>query len=262
MGKRTRRSGGISAAILLGLDYEKASNRMKHDVCLDRLRQLGAWPGSISLVRLFLEGRSMTICIDGHRPEPVPITRGSPQASVLECLLYCVTTQASLDEGEVVFWSPSPPRRAPRREAADHQLASFLYLDDTTLFDRVSLSEGTRHFTTSATKEVFENLALEADFDCLAGRAEEIGMKINAKKTQLLVISPQNGCITINPGGGGELIQSVERMKLVGFTFGDSPSAGPHVEALEEMDALSPVGRRLEGQAAVPPVLLLHEVVI
>ena len=58
--------GGTRAAVLLGINYEKALNRMRHDVCLAQLKELGALPGSLSLVRAFLQGRSMTICVDGH----------------------------------------------------------------------------------------------------------------------------------------------------------------------------------------------------
>lgn len=61
------------------MDYEKAFNRMKHDECINQLRRLGASPGSISLVRAFLEGRAMTICIEDHKPSPIPITSGSPK---------------------------------------------------------------------------------------------------------------------------------------------------------------------------------------
>lgn len=83
---------------------------MKHDEGIKQLKRLGASAGSISLVRAFLEGRSMTICIDEHTPIPVPITRGSPQGSVLGCLLYCVTTQL-LTHG--LRESNDPPRIIP-----------------------------------------------------------------------------------------------------------------------------------------------------
>ena len=90
--------GGKTAAMLLGVDYEKAFNRMEHAECVRQLRMLGASEGSISLVRPFLEDRAMTITINGFKARPVKITRGSPQGSVLGCLLYCVTTQ-SLTKG-------------------------------------------------------------------------------------------------------------------------------------------------------------------
>lgn len=90
--------GGKSAAVMLGVDYEKAFNSMEHGVCLEQLRCLGALDGSLSLVRAFLEDRTMKITIDGHTSTPVAIQRGSPQGSVLGCLLYCATTQGLTKE--------------------------------------------------------------------------------------------------------------------------------------------------------------------
>ena len=77
--------GGANAAVLLGIDYEKAFNRMEHAVCLRQLEKLGASSGSLALVRAFLEDRRMTIVIDGTKASPAPIHRGSPKGSVLGC---------------------------------------------------------------------------------------------------------------------------------------------------------------------------------
>ena len=49
----------------------------------------------------------MTINIDGHQPDPMTILKGSPQGSVLGCLLYCITTQSLLDD---VQKDPPSPR--------------------------------------------------------------------------------------------------------------------------------------------------------
>ena len=57
--------GGRNAAVLLGVDYEKAFNRMEHAACIEQLRKLGASDGSVALVRAFLENRTMKISIDG-----------------------------------------------------------------------------------------------------------------------------------------------------------------------------------------------------
>ena len=242
--------GGQKAAILLGVDYEKAFNRMDHGVCLTQLERLGASEGSLSLVRAFLEERQMTIKIDGHKADPVKISKGSPQGSVLGCLLYCVTTQLltvglradddpngeglryfpqdSSDEEDVMFWRPvGTPPSGPE---------TFLYVDDTTLVDEAPMNGTIKHISSERTREVFEHLEVGKDFDTLSRRAEDIGMKINAKKTQLLVISPPNGCITSAKISTrtGETITSVESLKLLGFTFGTAPNVSAHVEAIED----------------------------
>ena len=214
----TAMEGGKSAAVLLGVDYEKAFNRMDHSVCLDKLRQLGASDGSLAMVKAFLEDRCMTITIDGHRGVPVKLMRGSPQGSVLGCLLYCITTQSLTSN--------------LRGETAGP--AAYLYVDDTTLMDGVDMNGATRHITTEKTVETFDDLTLARDFEALSGRAEDIGMKINASKTQLLIVSPPNGCTTRASfrTGDGTAVSSVEVLRLVGFSFGSDPGASAHIEAL------------------------------
>ena len=202
---------------------------MEHAVCPERLQQLGASEGSIALVRAFLQDRSMTIKICDHSADPIKIVRGSPQGSVLGCLLYCVTTQLLTKDlrGQQGLLPIAPDERVDKLDA-------FLYVDDTTLFDAVPMSQAVRHCTTSRTEEVFLQPLIGGDFDELSSRADDIGMAINGKKTQQLVISPPNGCHTSATIAtrGGDTIESVNTMKLVGFTFGSSPGAGPHVEAI------------------------------
>ena len=216
--------GGGNAAVILGIDYEKAFNRMEHRACLEKLRLLGASEGSISLVRAVLEDRVMQISVDGHQADAVPIQRGSPQGSVLGCLLYCVTTQ-SLTRG----------LRDEAGTAGSHKPAVFMYVDDTTLVDIVPTSDAAVHITTAITAAHLGRLALEGDFGKLNRRAEEIGMRINAKKTQLLVVAPPNGYhTTAGLDANDEEIASVDRLKLVGFTFGSRPDVGEHIRSVED----------------------------
>ena len=208
--------GGSNASVLLGVDYEKAFNRMDHAVCISKLQRLGASPGSIALVRAFLEERVMTIKVNGCNTDPVSIFRGSPQGSVLGCLLYCVTTQLLTEDlGDTT---------------------AFLYVDDTTLFGAVPMADSTKHFTVDKSTAHFEGLQIGRSFDTLSQRADDIGMKINAKKTQLLLVAPPNGFATTGEfvAQSGDTVSSVDRLRLVGFTFGSSPNADAHVEALAD----------------------------
>ena len=214
--------GGRNAAILLGIDYEKAFNRMEHGACLDQLRRLGASDGSLSLVRAFLENRTMKITIDGYSSKHVAIQRGSPQGSVLGCLLYCAMTQGLMKNLRNAENSPRGP-------------GVFMYVDDTTLVDVVALDNAALHISASQTVAHLADLDLGGDLDELRSQTEEINMKINVKKTQLLVVSPQNGCkVTAAIDAEPEAIKSVDKLKLVGFTFGEDPGAGAHVTAVTE----------------------------
>ena len=233
--------GGQSAAVLLGVDYKKALNRMDHATCLEQLKLLGASEGSVALVCAFLSERRMTITINGFKATPVPILMGSPQGSVLGCVLYCVTTQlltrdlrASQRMGNFFPQDDDPDPGVVFWEGGESSV--FLYVDDNTLLDSAKLSSAVRHCTTSRTVEEFQQLGVAGDFDELSRRAKDIGMVINEKKTQLLIISPPNGCTTTAKlaTAGGATIEAVDCMKLVGFTFGSSPGAGAHVESIAE----------------------------
>ena len=85
--------GGKTAALILGVDYEKAFNRMEHAKCIEQLRALGASEGSVSMVRAFLENRRMTIAVDGQVGDPVEIQRGSPRGASRGA--YCTVSPPS-----------------------------------------------------------------------------------------------------------------------------------------------------------------------
>ena len=81
------------STIMLGIDYQKAFNRMDHGQCLAQLEALGASESSIDLVRSFLTGRQMRVKVGQVLSEPHILNGGSPQGSILGPFLYCITTQ-------------------------------------------------------------------------------------------------------------------------------------------------------------------------
>ena len=107
---------GTDAVLMLGIDFQKAFNRMEYSVCMEQLEKLGASPGSLSMVRSFLSNRKMTMKLGTDQSALVEIIRGSPQGSVLGCMLYCATTQSLLSEqhhtipAPEVGTSPRPAR--------------------------------------------------------------------------------------------------------------------------------------------------------
>lgn len=231
---------GKTAAVLLGIDYEKAFNRMEHSVCVNQLRRLGASLGSISHVKAFLRDRKMTITINGVQTKnPVGIKCSSPQGSVLGCPLYSEATQlltCDLRGGQEAGNDPRIPAGGEGWEEDSTRPGVFLYVDDTTLLDAVPVDEAALHLTTAATTTHFQNLVLERDFVELERRAAGSNMKINTKKTQLLVICPRNGLVTTASvtSATGERVESVNLLKLVGFTFGQDPTAASHVDSIKD----------------------------
>ena len=81
------------AVTLLGIDYEKAFNRMGHNERLKQLAIHGASQHSIDIVTSFLDSRIMAARVGQVSSNGRRIASGSPQGSILCCFLYCVTTQ-------------------------------------------------------------------------------------------------------------------------------------------------------------------------
>ena len=80
-------------SLVLGIDFEKAFNRLDHNECLGQLAALGASNPSLSLTRSFLTGRSMRVKVGNGLSNRRALSGGSPQDSILGCYLYCAATQ-------------------------------------------------------------------------------------------------------------------------------------------------------------------------
>ena len=104
------------AAIVMGIDYQKAFNRLDHHECLIQLERLGASPTTVELVRAFLTNRRVQAKIEGQLSRPKGLNGGSPQGSILGCLLYCIATQqldGSLLRTNTEIRDVVPPDRPP-----------------------------------------------------------------------------------------------------------------------------------------------------
>ena len=96
-----------AVSTLASIDFEKAFNRVCHHECLTALGALGASPSTINMIRAFLTGRTMAAKVDGVLSEPLPISGGSPQGSILGNQLFCIVTQqlAQVEENHTLSLS-------------------------------------------------------------------------------------------------------------------------------------------------------------
>ena len=261
-------------AVVLGVDYEKAFNRLDHHHCLRQLRGLGASATSLALVRSFLTGRKMRARVGSYLSTCKALNGGSPQGSILGCLLYCLTTQhlgpdlasgavpearsngppaaapdllwqadmatpTSVRDGEVGFGLlrlDSSTEESPVDQAAVESpsaapgdggtIEMFKYVDDTTTVESVPKGSSVKHFTTRRTVETIDCVKTDSFMNNLIKETGEIGVKVNCKKTQLLCVSPANGCDTVTSVavGGGEVIRSSQKMKILGYCLGAEPN--------------------------------------
>ena len=134
-------------------------------------------------------------------------------------------------EEDVRFWEGEGTPGAQR--VVERNLGAKQYIDDTTLVQAAALEGSVKHFTTATTVESLHLEELGVRLGKLVEKSEEIGMIINCKKTQLLLMSPANGCKTVacvpTPEGA---VHTVDKLKLFGFMFGSSPDVSSHVRRL------------------------------
>ena len=256
------------SAVVLGIDFEKAFNRLDHTECLKQLSNLGASSTTIRLVRTFLTWRSMRVKIGTHLSDPKQLNGGSPQGSILGSYLYCATTQhmgaelpppplgspaqgeappqslrtSDTDEDEdgfeVLNWaadisegdsesedeavSPEAPQLSPGSPSNDEgSIEGFKYIDDTTLVEVVPRGREIRHISsTRPTKRIPAKKTTRA-MTAIKRRAEDIGMRVNCGKTQLVTFSPSDGYShSAGLNIDGEEIPSQPSMKLLGYMLG------------------------------------------
>ena len=165
---------------------------------------------------------------------------GLPGAAARTRMRFFPGSESDESEG-VNFWDsddqlcPDLTRGLFDPVLGDDGIITFKYIDDTTAFEAVPMAAAIRHLLSGPTTEVLHPAGLESTLVDIAGRADEIGMRVNVKKTQLLCISPNNGCITsAYVKANGDYVWSSPAMKLVGFTFSGSPTAEAHVLSIRE----------------------------
>ena len=275
------------ASILLGIDYEKAFNRMDHAECLRQLASLGASSASVSLVHSFLSGRTMRVRVGDSLSAMKPLRGGSPQGSILGCFLYCITTQqigpalhveVPDQPGPQDMDQESPPRPDPGSDPVPTEpdspsggfglldaagleasptrapqlaplwspardwisrlgrlISMFKYVDDSTTVEAVGPGRSVKHFTTGQTLEQVPADLTHAAMTEIVRRAEEIGMRVNCKKTQLLCISGDNGCLSSsNFTVEGVEIGSIDQVKLLGFILDSSLGMAGQVDMIKK----------------------------
>ena len=138
--------------------------------------------------------------------------------------------------------APTPPPESPPQspgETAEYVrglLAAFFnYVDDTTVVETVDRNTAVRHFTTRRTLESVPAVQIEAVMGELIKLAGDIGMKVNCSKTQMLCISPDNGCdSSTRVQVSGQNIESVDSVKLLGFCLGSRPDMSQQVAFIKK----------------------------
>ena len=148
-----------------------------------------------------------------------------PRTNVIEddSVFDYIPTQRSIDE-----CAGQPPSKW-----IDRDLLLIKYIDDFNAVEKVYKRSPILTYSQNRPTGAVRALKSETLYQAVSGRAAELGMKVNASKTQLLCISPmgeveQTSYIVAN----GEEITSGSSLKILGFYFGRRPNADEHMKSI------------------------------
>ena len=112
----------------------------------------------------------------------------------------------------------------------DSPITSYVYVDDYNTIEKIRLDGAVAHVTTEKQKLKIRAIKSELQFARVSKLAQEINMRVNGKKTQVLCIhANKSSDISSFIKDGESEICSESKLKILGFYFDSEPTAVRHV---------------------------------
>ena len=207
------------------VDFSKAFNRQNHNIILTKLSDMGVPGWLLKIVIAFLKDRRMQVFYKGGHSSIKNLPGGGPQGTLLALLLFIVLINDLGFEGQVNNAGEIATSQRDLREANKIHLK---YVDDFSLAEAIKMTDQlesapdrqlpdsyhsrTGHYLPLENSEVFKQLQKTESY------AVENEMKVNHKKTKLIVFNPCKKMdfmpeMTLN----GHELEVVEEIRLLGI---------------------------------------------
>ena len=180
------------------VDMSKAFDRVRHERLVTELFKLGISGTALNWFCSYLSGRTQQIKLQDQLSGTVPCSRGVPQGSVLGPLLFVIYTAD--------VKSTMPP------DVADQEFADDIALD----------------CSNACPKQVCESLS--SAVTNLAKWLDDIGLLLNAQKTQVLFVKPRGGAdVQEHVRCRGQPLEATTSAKYLGVVIDNDLSWQPHI---------------------------------
>lgn len=192
-----------SEARMVGLDFSAAFDRVNHKALIYKLCQLGIGGPFLNILIEFLSNRKQRVVVDGHQGDWRRVISGVPQGSVLGPLLFILYTRD--------MWT-----------GLENELVA--YADDATLVAVVPSPDQRCSVTES----------LNRDLAKISEWCKFWGMKLNASKTQSLIVSRSRTVIPIHPDLviDDVVLQTCMSFKILGIIFDSKFTFEQHLRSV------------------------------
>lgn len=114
----------------------------------------------------------------------------------------------------------------------DQEIEVQCYIDDFNNVEKFKIPGSVMHITTNQCQTLIHASKSQDLFHNVNSAAEKIKMIVNGKKTQMLCMHANSGIINSYINTGETRIVSGETLKILGFTFGQKPTAEAHVRIM------------------------------
>ena len=173
------------------LDLSKAFDMVDHSILLRKLQRYGIGGKELEWFQGYLSGRRQRVCVGEAKSQWIVVKRGVPQGSIMGPLLFIMYVN---DLPQVI-------RNSSVMQYADDTTITLVAKDATTL----------------------EN-GLDEDLDSVARWADGNGLKLNTRKTQLLLLGRrrrEKELGQVNVSLGEEVIERSRSVKCLGVVLDD-----------------------------------------
>jgi hypothetical protein len=206
-------SGG--ALVLTAIDFAKAFNKLNHNQLIDDFIDMGVDAWLIKLLSSYLKQRKMRVKYKKVMSDLYHMQGGTPQGSLTGVLMF------------IVYMN-----ELSKAKAGYPNIGLMQFVDDSYIYKKVKREEiqieddGTRTCQIDDLNEVIENFINTA-------KLKE--MKVNEKKTELLIIKPQRARATYRADvqvGDQTKSESSQDIKMLGCMVNERLSMDAHVKKI------------------------------
>ena len=226
-------SQGGKASVITAVDFSNSFSRCSFQQILLAYQKLGLSDWGLAMHAAFLSNREMRVKVGNILSNPHPVTGGAVQGSVLGVMDHNAIMEF-IDE--------------------DNDFQQFYkYIDDLTLEETISKSIQTLvDNSTEPPTHFFKPDKTQLTLNRLSDKCDELGLKINENKTQLLTISSarntNHAWLTLKDRS---TLYSADKLKLLGFVFNKNPNVHMQINSLiSKAASRSFVIRHLASQTA------------